>query len=55
MGLAIIATFAACLWVVLTALGFKSFDGFLIGLVIVLVAAASRALVGALPGLSHKD
>ncbi len=55
MGLAIIATFAACLWIVLTALGFKSFDGFLLALVIVLVAVGSRALVGALPGVRRGD
>ena len=55
MGLAIIATFAACLWVVLSAFGFKPFDGFMIGLVLVLVAAGSRALVGALPGIRRGD
>ena len=37
MGLVLDATFAACLWVVLWALGAKSFDALLLALVIVLV------------------
>ena len=55
MGLILASTFAASLWIVLTALGAKSFDGFLLGLVIVLVVAGSRALAGALPGVRRED
>ena len=55
MGLVITATFAASLWVTLTALGAKSFDGFMLALVIVLVAAGSRTLGGALPGVRRDD
>jgi hypothetical protein len=42
MGLALTATAAAALWIILWATGLKSFDGFLIGLVIVLIAATLR-------------
>lgn len=55
MGLVITATFAACLWVTLTALGAKSLDALLLALVIVLVVAGSRLLVGALPGVRNED
>jgi hypothetical protein len=55
MGLVIIATSSACLWIILTALGAKSFDAFLLALVIVLVAAGTRLLRGALPGVSPED
>lgn len=55
MGLVIIATSAASLWIVLTALGAKSFDAFLLALVIILVAAGSRMLSGALPGVRRGD
>jgi hypothetical protein len=55
MGLVIVATFAACVWVTLTALGAKSLDGLLLALVIVLVAAATRMLSGALPGVRNED
>lgn len=55
MGLAIVATFSACLWIVLTAIGAKSFDAFLLSLLIVLIAAATRMLGGALPGTPRED
>ncbi|MCD6726961.1 MAG: hypothetical protein LT070_06945 [Solirubrobacteraceae bacterium] len=48
MALSIVATFATSLWVVLWALGFKSFDGFLVALIIVLVAAGSQILASRL-------
>lgn len=44
MGLVIVATFAACLWLVLYSIGVKSFDGALLALVIVIVAAGLQAL-----------
>lgn len=37
MGLSILAAFAVSVWIVLTALGAKSFDGLLLGLAIMLV------------------
>lgn len=55
MGLVIVATFAACTWIVLAALGAKSFDAFLLALVIILVAAGTRLLSGALPGVRRDD
>jgi hypothetical protein len=55
MGLVLAATFAACLWVTLTALGAKALDALLLSLVIVLVVAGTRLLAGALPGLRHED
>jgi Mn2+/Fe2+ NRAMP family transporter len=50
MGLALTATAAAALWIVLWATGLKAFDGFLIGLVIVLIAATVRMVAPYLPG-----
>lgn len=44
MGLVITATFAFSLWITLWALGKRPFDGFMLALVIVLVAAGLRAL-----------
>jgi hypothetical protein len=55
MGVILAATFAACLWVTLTALGAKSLDALLLSLVIVLVVAGVRLLAGALPGVRHED
>jgi len=37
-------TFALSLWIVLTALGVSSFDGIMLALVIILVAAGGRLL-----------
>ncbi len=55
MGLVLVATFSACLWIVLTAVGAKSFDAFLLALVIVLIAAATRMLGSALPSAQRED
>jgi hypothetical protein len=49
MGLALTATAAVIIWIVLWATGLKSFDGFLIGLFIVLVAATVRIALPYLP------
>jgi hypothetical protein len=54
MGLALTAALAFCLWVVLWAIGVKSFDGFLITLVILLVAATLKSLARFLPGASRR-
>jgi hypothetical protein len=53
MGLALVTTLAFCLWVVLWAIGVKGFDGMMITLVIVLVAATLKSLTQFLPGGSR--
>jgi len=50
MGLALTATFAFCLWVVLWALNVKGFDGMLITLTILVVAGTIKSLGKFLPG-----
>jgi hypothetical protein len=50
MGLALITALAFCLWVVLWALGVKGFDGMLITLLILIVAATVKSLARFLPG-----
>lgn len=50
MGLALTATLALCLWVVLWALGIKGVDGILLTIVIVLIGATVRSLARFLPG-----
>jgi hypothetical protein len=52
MGLALTATAAAALWIILWATGLKSFDGFLIGLGLVLVAGTVKI---AAPYLSNRE
>ncbi len=42
MSLVIVTTFALSLWIVLTSLGVSSFDGIMLALVIILLAAATR-------------
>ena len=53
MGLAFTTALAFCLWVVMWALGVKGFDGILITIVIVLVAATVKSLTKFLPGASR--
>jgi hypothetical protein len=53
MGLALTTALAFCLWIVLWALGVKGFDGMLITIVIVLVAATVKSLTKFLPGGSR--
>jgi hypothetical protein len=50
MGLAFTVALAFCLWVFMWALGVKGFDGMLITLVIVIVAATLKSLTQFLPG-----
>jgi hypothetical protein len=50
MGLAFTTALAFCLWVVMWALGVKGFDGMLITIAIVLVAATLKSLTKFLPG-----
>ena len=50
MGLALTTTLALCLWVSLWSVGVKGFDGFMLTIVIVLVAATLKMLTRYLPG-----
>jgi hypothetical protein len=53
MGLAFTTTLAFCLWVFLWAIGVKGFDGFLITIVIVLIAGTLKSLTKFLPGAAR--
>jgi len=53
MGLALTTTLAFCLWVFLWAIGVKSFDAFMITIVIVLIAGTLKSLTKFLPGASR--
>ncbi len=53
MGLAFTTALAFCLWIIMWALGVKGFDGMLIVIVIVLVAATVKSLTKFLPGASR--
>jgi hypothetical protein len=53
MGLALTTTLAFCLWVFLWALDVKSFDAFMITIVIVLIAGTLKSLAKFLPGASR--
>jgi hypothetical protein len=50
MGLLLTTIFSAALWVVLVALGVKPFDGLLLSVLLVLIAATMRAFAPYLPG-----
>jgi len=50
MGLVLGTTFAMILWIVLWAIGAKSFDGFIVAMVIILLGATARAVKPFLPG-----
>jgi hypothetical protein len=50
MGLVIAATFAFALWIVLWAVGISGLDAFLLALLVVLLGAAGRVVIGHLPG-----
>ncbi len=45
MGLVVTFTFALCAWVVVYALGYRSFDGFVLALTILVVGAGTRVLM----------
>jgi hypothetical protein len=44
MAIVLATTFALSLWIVLTSLGVKSFDGIMLALVIIVLAAGARLL-----------
>ncbi len=50
MGLVLTLTFGLIVWIVLWALGAKSFDAFMIATVIILIGATVKILAGYLPG-----
>ncbi len=50
MGLVFAATFGFILWIVLWALGTKSFDSFMLTVLILLLASGTRMLLPYLPG-----
>jgi hypothetical protein len=50
MGLAFTTALAFCLWIVLWAIGVKSFDAFMITILIVLIAGTLKSLTKFLPG-----
>ncbi|MDX6720843.1 MAG: hypothetical protein QOJ63_3097 [Solirubrobacteraceae bacterium] len=50
MGLVLATTFALIVWIVLWAMGAKSFDAFLVSTVIITLAATGRILKPYLPG-----
>jgi hypothetical protein len=55
MGIVLTATAGLCLWVILWAGGIKGFDGFMITIVMVLVAATVHSLLGFLPTRDASD
>ena len=50
MGLVLGTTFALIVWIVLWANGAKSFDGFMVAMVIITLGATARILKPYLPG-----
>lgn len=44
MALAVVTTFAACLWITLWSVGVSGHDGFMLATLIVLIAAGINAL-----------
>jgi hypothetical protein len=50
MGLLLTTTAGLCLWVVLWALDVKSFDAFMLALLVVILAATARLVAPSLPG-----
>jgi hypothetical protein len=50
MGLVIAATFGFALWIVLWALGISGLDACLLALLVMLLGAAGRVVIGHLPG-----
>jgi hypothetical protein len=55
MGLLITVIFSLALWVVLWAINLKSFDGFLIAMFFIVLAASARLLAPYLPGSRHGE
>jgi hypothetical protein len=49
MGLVIAATFGLALWIVLWAFGISGLDAFLLALLVMLLGAAGRVVIGSQP------
>jgi Mn2+/Fe2+ NRAMP family transporter len=54
MGLVLTTIAGLCLWIVLWAIGIKSFDAFLLTLGMIILAVTARMILPALPG-SRRD
>lgn len=52
MGIVVATTFGLIVWIVLWSLGTKAIDGFMIAIVIILLAATARIVAPYLPGNS---
>jgi len=50
MGLVLGTTFAMIVWIVLWAIGVKSFDAFIVAMIIITLGATGRILQPYLPG-----
>jgi hypothetical protein len=50
MGIVLTLSFAMIVWIILWAIGGSGFDGFLVALLIMLVAAGAKVLAPFLPG-----
>lgn len=55
MGLALVTTLAFCLWIVLWSIGVGGFDGLMLVVTIILVAAGILSLKRYLPGARRSD
>ena len=55
MALLLTTIFSAALWIVLISLGVKPFDGLLVSVAIVLVAATARVFAPFLPGNRREE
>lgn len=54
MGLALTTALAFCLWIILWAIGVRGFDGMLVTLLILVIAATVKSLGQFLPGTGRK-
>jgi hypothetical protein len=55
MGMIITSALALSLWIALWAIGAKSFDGFLLAMLIILIGAGMRIAASGLPGNRPRD
>jgi hypothetical protein len=55
MGLIVTVTFALCLWVVLTAIGGKSFDGLFLALIIIAAGVGLKITAGRIRSTARED
>ena len=55
MGILLTTIAAAATWIVLLSLGVKPFDALLVGIVMVLIAAAAHLFAPTLPGTRRRE